>query len=95
MEVYVGSQPEGPYKVSNSSSDIVKRFMNPLFKSGQNLTIDNWYTSYDLAKDLLSEKIIIIGTMRKNKEANTRLNLEYVKEEKHILLSSDFSKMPH
>ena len=72
MEVYVGNLPEEPYKVSNFSSDIVKRFMKPLFKSGRNLTIDNWYTSYDLAKDLLSEKIIIIGTMRKNKEANTR-----------------------
>lgn len=67
MEVYVGCQPEGPYKVSNSAGDIVKRFMKPLYKSGRNLTTDNWYTSYGLAKDLLSEKITIVGTMRKDK----------------------------
>ncbi|XP_054706863.1 uncharacterized protein LOC129216672 [Uloborus diversus] len=67
MEVYVGCQPDGPYKVSNSPDDVVKHFMKPLYKSGRNLTTDNWYTSYKLAKDLLSEKITLVGTMRKDK----------------------------
>ena len=41
--------------------------MKLLFKSGRNQIIDNWYTSFDFAKDLLSEKITILETMWKNK----------------------------
>lgn len=67
MEIYCGTQPDGPFKVSNSPSDVVKRLIHPLYKSGRNLTIDNWYTSYPLAVDLLKEKLTIVGTMRKNK----------------------------
>ncbi|GBN06203.1 hypothetical protein AVEN_71654-1 [Araneus ventricosus] len=67
LEVYVGCQPEGHYKVSNSAGNIVNWVMKPLYKSGRNLTPDNWYTSCRLAKDLLSEKITIVGTIRKGK----------------------------
>lgn len=67
MEIYAGVQPEGQFKVSNRPEDIVKRLMKPLFKSGRNLTTDNWYTSYPLAKYLLKEKITLVGTVRKDK----------------------------
>lgn len=68
MEVYDNKQPQGPYKVSNSPHDIVKRLVKPLCKSGnRNLTLDSWFTSYSLARELLSEDITVVGTVKKNK----------------------------
>lgn len=64
MEIYAGKNPSTGI---NHPIDIVKRLMKPLYKSGRNLTTDNWYTSYQLAKDLLRENISLVGTMRKNK----------------------------
>ena len=49
IEVYVGTQPDGPYKVSNSPGDVVKRLCSCIFGTGRNITLDNWFTSYDLA----------------------------------------------
>ncbi|XP_055936617.1 piggyBac transposable element-derived protein 4-like [Argiope bruennichi] len=67
LEIYAGIQPAGPYNVENGPDKIVKRLLEPIFNSGRNLTVDNWYTSYDLAKDLLKKKITLVGTVRKNK----------------------------
>ena len=43
MEIYLGrpNQPEGPYKVSNSPTEVVKRLVRPIEGSGQNVTADN------------------------------------------------------
>ncbi|XP_024873440.1 uncharacterized protein LOC112455634 [Temnothorax curvispinosus] len=43
LEVYCGTQPSGPFNVSNSPTDIVKRLVEPI--EGSNLTTDSWYTS--------------------------------------------------
>lgn len=67
LEVYVGLQPEGPYRVSNSPQDIVKRLCEIIYGTGRNLTIDNWFTSFELVNHLYDKKITVIGTMRKNK----------------------------
>ncbi|CAH2017704.1 unnamed protein product [Acanthoscelides obtectus] len=68
LETYVGTQPEGPYKLSNSSEDIVIRLVNPVAGTNRNITGDNWFTSLSLVKKLLQEKkLTYIGTMRKNK----------------------------
>ncbi|GBN51436.1 PiggyBac transposable element-derived protein 4 [Araneus ventricosus] len=67
MEIYAGKQPNGPFQVDNSPSSVVKRLMEPLYNSGRNLTVDNWYTSYPLSQELLQKKITIVGTLRKNK----------------------------
>ncbi|GBO34858.1 hypothetical protein AVEN_87521-1 [Araneus ventricosus] len=94
LEVYVGCQPEGPYKVSNSVGNIVNWVMKPLYKSGRNLTPDNWYTSCGVAKDLLSKKEQSFEQFGKIRDKYL-LNLKCVKEGKHINLSSYFSKTPH
>ena len=52
-EVYVGSQPAGPFKQSNSSEEIVIRLIEPISKTGRNITFDNWFTSYPLMARLL------------------------------------------
>ncbi|XP_035223678.1 uncharacterized protein LOC118196351 [Stegodyphus dumicola] len=57
MEIYAGKQPKGPFQVDNSPSSVVKRLMEPLYNSGRNLTVDNWYTSYPLSQELLKKKI--------------------------------------
>lgn len=44
LEVYTGQQPDGPYKISNSASDVVYRLCENLRKSGKHLTTDNWFT---------------------------------------------------
>ncbi|KAJ8927264.1 hypothetical protein NQ314_020265 [Rhamnusium bicolor] len=68
MEVYVGKQPDGPYKISNSSYDVVTRLCQHIVGTGRNVTIDNWFTSIPLVKTLLSDfKLTVIGTIRKDK----------------------------
>ncbi|XP_046399025.1 piggyBac transposable element-derived protein 4-like [Ischnura elegans] len=68
MEVYVGTQPEGPYRCSNKPIDLVPRLCNCILGSGRNVVTDNWFTSFELMTTMLSEhKTTMIGTLRKNK----------------------------
>lgn len=68
LEVYVGTQPDGPYKLSNSPADLVERMVSPISRTGRNITIDNWFTSIPLASKLLNDhKLTLVGTIRKNK----------------------------
>lgn len=67
MEVYVGLQPEGPYRTSNSPQDVVLRLCEPIYYSNRNITLDNWFTSINLVKKLSEKKLTVIGTIRKNK----------------------------
>lgn len=69
LEVYVGKQPPGPYCVSNSPEEIVKRLVVDIINTNRNLTTDNWYTSMPLATYLKSKNLTLLGTMRKNKGA--------------------------
>ncbi|UYV81889.1 hypothetical protein LAZ67_21000042 [Cordylochernes scorpioides] len=67
FEIYCGKQPDGPYKKSNSPDDIVKRLITPIFGTSRNIT-DNWYTSYKLSQDLLTEhKLTLVGTLKNKK----------------------------
>lgn len=67
LEIYCGKQPSGPFCVSNSPTNIVKRLTEPIKGSNRNLTTDNWYTSLPLATYLLKKKITLLGTMHRNK----------------------------
>lgn len=67
MEVYVGIQPDGPYKKDNSAKSVVERLCEPIFGSNRNVTTDNWFTSFALANSLNSQKLTLLGTIRKNK----------------------------
>ena len=67
MEVYAGKQPDGPFKVDNSSFAVVTRLISEISGSGRNVTFDNWYTSYPLVVSLLHDhKLSAQGTLRKN-----------------------------
>nr|XP_023025733.1 uncharacterized protein LOC111513737 [Leptinotarsa decemlineata] len=68
MEVYTGTQPAGPYQVSNKSLDVVVRMTEPIHDSKRNITMDNWFTSIPLARSLLTDhKLTLLGTLRKDK----------------------------
>lgn len=67
MEVYVGNQPDGQYKVSNSPTDVVKRLVQNIEGSGRNITCDNLFSSVPLAAELQKKNLTIVGTLRKNK----------------------------
>lgn len=69
LEVYVGQQHEGPYKVDNGSQALVKRLCSVIDKSGRNITCDNFFTSIPLVDSLMqNHKLSVIGTIRKNKK---------------------------
>ena len=68
MEIYTGVQPSGPFSVDNSAKQVVKRLLLHMKGSGRNVTMDNWFTSYSLAKELLDEyQISLVGTIRRNR----------------------------
>ncbi|CAK1587987.1 unnamed protein product [Parnassius mnemosyne] len=68
MEVYVGKQPERPMFVNTSTNALVKRLIESITGTNRNVTIDNWFTSVSLARELLKDhKLTIAGTIRKNK----------------------------
>lgn len=68
MEVYVGTQPPGPYSFSTKTADLVERMCEPVFGTSRNITMDNWFTSYEIVKRMLEQhKITIVGTIRRNK----------------------------
>ncbi|XP_050523011.1 piggyBac transposable element-derived protein 4-like [Daktulosphaira vitifoliae] len=98
MEVYVGTQPDGPYKCENDPASVVKRLIAPITKTGRNITMDNWYNSIPLAIDLLkNHNTTVVGTLRKNKREiplcfldtkKRQLNSTMFDYDKDILLTS-------
>lgn len=68
LEVCVGRQPEGRFQKSNDPKSVVLRMIEPITKTGRNITVDNWFTSYELMNELLqNHKLTLVGTLRKNK----------------------------
>jgi len=49
------------------SHHVVKKLCQPYSKKGYNITCDNFFTSLSLAKELKSNSISIVGTMRMNR----------------------------
>lgn len=68
MEIYAGAQPDGPFSVSNKSTDVVKRLILPISKTGRNVTMDNWFCDVELMQELAKDhKLSLVGTLKRNK----------------------------
>lgn len=68
LEIYAGKQPEGSsFEVSNSPAEVVRRMCAPLYNSGRNITMDNWFSDVSLAEEMTEKKLSIVGTLKKNK----------------------------
>ncbi|XP_049323545.1 piggyBac transposable element-derived protein 4-like [Astyanax mexicanus] len=64
MQIYTGKSATGvPEK--NQGKRVVLDMTKGL--RGHNITCDNFFTSYDLAQELLKRKLTMVGTVRKNK----------------------------
>ena len=87
LEVCCGTQPDGPYRLSNKPADIVDRLVASIEGSNRNLTIGTWYTSYSLVKSLLDKKITCVGAVSKN---NSEIPVQFLPNKNKIVGSSIF-----
>ena len=62
---YIGRQ--GQQRNVGLAADTVKTLYKPLYFSVVNVTANNWFTSTNLAVDLLQNQIKLLETMRRNK----------------------------
>lgn len=87
LEVYCGKQPEGKYNLPNTPTEIVLRLLENVKGSNRNLTCDNWYSSYPLAKELLHHKVTMTETLKKNKR---ELQIQFMPNKERRVGSSLF-----
>ena len=65
-QVYLGKQPDQPREVGQGAR-VVKDMVAPWYRSGRNVTADNFFTSIPLAEDLLQNGLTYVCTIRSNK----------------------------
>lgn len=65
-EIYVGKQPD-EITQHNFASRLVNRLSAKYVNKGRTITMDNFFTSCDLALQLLEKQTTMIGTIRSNK----------------------------
>lgn len=63
--VYTGKN--GDKRSIDLARTVVEYLCEPFYESNRNITTDNYFTSYPLAKSLLSKGLKLIGTLKKNK----------------------------
>ena len=57
-------------KENTTPSNVVMSLLKNLFHRGHTLCTDNWYTSVDLANNLIDKNTHLIGTLRTNRKGN-------------------------
>lgn len=63
---YLGRQPTEK-RQTQIGAKVVLELLKPLYGSSRNVTMDNFFTSIPLAKELQAKNLSLIGTLRKNK----------------------------
>ena len=67
-EVYLGRQLGTATSArTDLVKNLVKRLVHPWTNAGRTVTTDNYFTSVNLAEDLLGAQTTIVGTIRRNK----------------------------
>lgn len=69
LEIYCGKQPDdSPYAMSNKPFHVVDRLVKCVSGTGRNITMDNFFMSYETTEHLLkNHKLTAVGTLRSNK----------------------------
>ncbi|XP_071056431.1 piggyBac transposable element-derived protein 4-like [Onthophagus taurus] len=71
LEIYAGTQLEGPFKIDNSTAAVTERMCMHLSGSGRNVTMDRWFTGYKIASLLLREhRLTVVATIRANRRSS-------------------------
>lgn len=84
---YLG-RPAGQERQVNLGRNIAVELATPFFKSGRNVTCDNFFTDLTLSETLLKNGMTLVGTVR----ANKRFLPDSLKTKKHLALNdSEFS----
>ncbi|GFN93407.1 PiggyBac transposable element-derived protein 4 [Plakobranchus ocellatus] len=63
---YLGKVGRTP-QVNLGRNTTARELCEPFFGSGRNLTCDNFFTDMELCKALSTEKLTVVGTLRRNK----------------------------
>lgn len=66
LQVYTG-KPRGGVPEKNQGFRVVSDLVQPYHESWRGITTDNFFTSVPLANYLLTKKLTLLGTVRKNK----------------------------
>jgi hypothetical protein len=83
---YIGRQSDEK-RQSHVGTNVVLELVKPLSGSYRNITVDNFFTSVPLAKELQMKNLTIIGTLRKNK---AEIPIEFQSNKKREIRSSLF-----
>ena len=67
LKIHAGRLSKSPNNIENSTDKVLKRLVKLILDMERNLTVDKWYTNFDLS-ELLQNKSTSVGTIRKNKE---------------------------
>ncbi|CAF3892955.1 unnamed protein product [Rotaria sp. Silwood1] len=63
---YIGRQPD-QQRQQHIGANVVLELLKPVYGSNRNVTMDNFFTSVPLAKELQKKNLTLTGTLRKNK----------------------------
>ncbi|XP_058836768.1 piggyBac transposable element-derived protein 4 [Topomyia yanbarensis] len=65
--MYLGRERTGSARQTNIAQTVVSELCQPYYRTGRNITMDNFFTSHELALNLKSNGLTCVGTVRKNK----------------------------
>lgn len=65
LKVYCEKQPDGPFKKSKSSVDVIKRIAELIYGNSRNIAADNLFSAVPLTNYLISKSLLFVGTIKK------------------------------
>jgi hypothetical protein len=84
---YTGKPEKSAKNAKNVGETVVTDLVSPFYGSNRIVTMDNFFTSVNLARKLFENKIRMIGTVRKNKR---EIPVEFQPHKKKEVFSSQF-----
>ena len=67
IDIYKGKEPQ-TLQNSNLGCKVVMHLAQPFKKSGRNITYGNFFTSLELGRKLLKNRLTLVGTIQKNRK---------------------------